>query len=231
MEFISSWVQGIIVAVSIATVLEMILPNGNSKKYIKIVIGIFIVYNIISPVINKISGKEVSLDEVIDLEKYIQTASAYEFNTSKLENNNNSNIKEVYILNLKKDMKAKIEDKGYFVNSIQINIKDDEEYTINDVNLTIHKKEENKEKNEGKENKESRENKENIENINENEINNESNISTIEKVNIQIETGNYSYHEKKDTAIINIRSNDINQIKDYINSTYDISKDKIKINE
>ena len=40
MEFISSWVQGIIVAVVIATIIEMILPEGNSKKYIKIVIGV-----------------------------------------------------------------------------------------------------------------------------------------------------------------------------------------------
>ena len=33
MEFISSWVQGIIVAVVIGSIIEMILPEGNSKKY------------------------------------------------------------------------------------------------------------------------------------------------------------------------------------------------------
>jgi len=35
MEFITSWVQGIIIAVIIGTIIEMLLPNGNSKKYIK----------------------------------------------------------------------------------------------------------------------------------------------------------------------------------------------------
>ena len=33
MEWISKWAEGIIVAVIIATILEMIIPNGNSKKY------------------------------------------------------------------------------------------------------------------------------------------------------------------------------------------------------
>ncbi len=48
---ISSWAQQIIIAVVIATILEMILPKGNSRKYIKTVIGIYILYTIISPVI------------------------------------------------------------------------------------------------------------------------------------------------------------------------------------
>lgn len=48
---ISSWAEQIIIAVIIATILEMILPKGNSKKYIKTVIGIYILYVIISPVI------------------------------------------------------------------------------------------------------------------------------------------------------------------------------------
>ncbi len=31
-SFISSWTQGIIVSVIIASIIEMILPDGNSKK-------------------------------------------------------------------------------------------------------------------------------------------------------------------------------------------------------
>ena len=34
-EWISNWAESIIVAVIIATIIEMILPEGNSKKYIK----------------------------------------------------------------------------------------------------------------------------------------------------------------------------------------------------
>ncbi len=48
---ISSWAEQVILAVIIATVIEMILPKGNSKKYIKTVIGIYILYIIVSPII------------------------------------------------------------------------------------------------------------------------------------------------------------------------------------
>ena len=50
-SFISSWVQGIIIAVIISTIIEMILPDGNIKKYVRTVIGTFIVFVIISPII------------------------------------------------------------------------------------------------------------------------------------------------------------------------------------
>ena len=54
---ISSCAEQIIIAVIIATILEMILPKGNSKKYIKTVIGIYILYTIISPIITYISRR------------------------------------------------------------------------------------------------------------------------------------------------------------------------------
>ena len=50
-SWLSKWAQGIIVAVIIATLIELILPNGSSKKYVKVVIGIYILFTIISPVI------------------------------------------------------------------------------------------------------------------------------------------------------------------------------------
>ena len=40
MEFLNTWLQGIIVAVVIASIIQMILPNGNNKKYIKVVLGV-----------------------------------------------------------------------------------------------------------------------------------------------------------------------------------------------
>ena len=89
---IGDWVQTIIVAVAVATIIEMILPNGNSKKYIKMVLGIFIVFNIVSPLISKITGTNLKISEIVNLEKYIDKASAYEIYDSSLEKNNQSNI-------------------------------------------------------------------------------------------------------------------------------------------
>ncbi|MCI8482131.1 MAG: hypothetical protein HFJ27_03470 [Clostridia bacterium] len=49
-ENLSLWAEQIIVAVIIATIIEMILPNGNNKKYIKAVIGVYVLFTIISPI-------------------------------------------------------------------------------------------------------------------------------------------------------------------------------------
>ena len=55
-DFISGWAQGLVVAVIIATIIEMILPEGNSKKFIKIVIGVFVLFQIISPVVQALGN-------------------------------------------------------------------------------------------------------------------------------------------------------------------------------
>lgn len=45
-NFISNWAEQVIVAVIIGTILEMILPKGNTQKYIKTIIRcIHTIYN------------------------------------------------------------------------------------------------------------------------------------------------------------------------------------------
>ena len=51
-EFLSNWIQGIAIAVIIASIFEMLLPNGNIKKYVKVILGIYIVFCIIAPFTN-----------------------------------------------------------------------------------------------------------------------------------------------------------------------------------
>ena len=46
MNFLNTWLQGIIVCVIIVTIIELILPSGSTKKYIKVVLGMFILFNI-----------------------------------------------------------------------------------------------------------------------------------------------------------------------------------------
>ncbi len=203
MEFITSWIQGIIIAVIIGSIIEMLIPNGNSKKYIKVVIGVYIVFSIVSPVISKFTGNEFKLDSIIDINKYEDKIASYEVDTKNLENTNNSNIKEVYILNLKKDIKAKIEDKGYIVNSIQIEIENTEEYKPKNIDMTISKRENKKEKTK------------------------ENNINEIEKVNIQVKIEKSTTEEI--TEMIRLTEKEMNEIKEYICSVYEIDKNNINI--
>ena len=111
-EFLSSWAQGIIVAVIIATLIEMILPNSSSKKYVKVVIGMYILFTIVSPIIKKVGGKDINLN-TIDIEKYEQQISKSDNTISrKFEDNNTRSIKDIYVSNLKADISAKLKEKG-----------------------------------------------------------------------------------------------------------------------
>ena len=71
LEFINSWAKGIIVAVIIAVVIEMLLPNGNNKKYIKIVISLYVMFSIVYPIVSAITGKTINFEMLLENEEAI----------------------------------------------------------------------------------------------------------------------------------------------------------------
>ena len=147
-KFLSSWAQGIIVAVIIAALIELILPNGSSKKYVKVVIGMYILFTIVSPIIKKIGGRDADLNKILDVEKYEQQlAKSDNAISQKFEDNNSRNIKDIYVSNLKADISEKLKEKGYKVATSIIEVKDDENYTIEKITLEVIKNDQNTEKN------------------------------------------------------------------------------------
>lgn len=147
-KFLSSWAQGIIVTVIIAALIELILPNGSSKKYVKVVIGMYILFTIVSPIIKKIGGRDADLNKILDVEKYEQQlAKSDNAISQKFEDNNSRNIKDIYVSNLKADISEKLKEKGYKVATSIIEVKDDENYTIEKITLEVIKNDQKTEKN------------------------------------------------------------------------------------
>lgn len=196
-NFFNEWAQGIIIAVIIAAILEMLIPNANSKKYIKSIIGIYILYTIVVPVINKISGKEFS----VEIEKYMNVLENNTIEVASIDNN--SNIKEIYIVNLKSDISSKLENKGYKVKDINIIVKDNDNLDIEKIDLQIEKLQE--EKNEDK---------------------NENKIEV--KINeIKIDNNDEDSNEK----VIKITKKEETEVKEFICDTYNVEKNNIEINK
>ncbi len=137
LEWFKSWATGIVIAVIIATIIEMILPNSTSKKYIKIIIGIFIVYTIISPVIDSFKGED--LNNYIKVENYIQSNSNA-LKTNEVSDNAQSSIKKIYAQNLQNDLKTKLKEKGYISNNINISISNDDKYNIERIDIKVDEK-------------------------------------------------------------------------------------------
>ena len=207
-EWISTWAQGIIVAVIIATIIEMILPNGNCKKYIKVVIGIYILFTIISPIITKVTGNNFNISEELNLDKFYEEADSKSI-YNELNENNSDNIKNIYIANLKTDIESKLKNKNYYVVSCEIEIENEETYEISKVNLTLEKDI-------------------NVQQNTEENNNVVNTIAEVNEINIQI-SQNTQNSENKDNKR-NLTMYEKNEVKEYLQETYDIKKENIIIN-
>ena len=139
-EFLSGWAKNLGVVIVIVSIFEMIVPNNKTKKYIRVVLGIFVMFNIISPFIkNKDKLSSVS----IDLENYTT-----EQNVTVDQTSMDKRIQDLYEKELEKDIKNKIEEQGYKVASCKVNAtilenenSNSEENTIQKIKLKIEKKE------------------------------------------------------------------------------------------
>lgn len=213
MEWASNWIQGIIIAVIISTIIEMILPNGTSKKYIKVVIGVYILFSIVSPIISKITKEDFRVSDIFDLNEYIETSKNSSSMQNQLNNENENQIKEIYLNSIKNDIKEKVESKGYKVNDIKIEVENDEQYTLKKINMQIAKNTTNDNNTENKD----------VETVNKIQIN----AVNIQNTNTENTTTKSTNKPKKS----DITSQEKRQLKEYLNSVYEISTKKIFINE
>ena len=111
-NFLSTWAEQIIIAVIIATIIELILPNNKNKKYIQMVIGIYILFNIISPVIK--NKEEFSIDKYKIEDNTV--SSGYVLDQSSM----NKRLEKIYLEELEKNVKSKFQEKGFTVSKWKI---------------------------------------------------------------------------------------------------------------
>lgn len=216
---ITKWASGIIIAVIIATIIEMILPEGSSKKYIKVVIGVYILFTIISPVVSKFTGKSIAVSDIIDLNQYISDFKEKEKIQNSLQEDSSANIRDIYIGNLKSDIQNKLKIKGYNTTKIELDVGYDDNYTLNKISLTVAKIKE----------------KENSENKEENNINSTV-ISSVNDININVSNQNINNNVQDNASSnnntkSNLSSSDKKKIKEYLSEVYEINERSILINE
>lgn len=63
-EFMRTWCEEIIVSVIVAIIIEMFVPQGNIKKYVRVVIGIYIMFVILNPIVSNVDKIKIESIEV-----------------------------------------------------------------------------------------------------------------------------------------------------------------------
>ena len=198
-EFLSNWAEQIIVAVVIATIIEMILPDNNNKKYIKIVIGIYIVFVIIHPFIS--SDKKINFNEINENTIKV-TTSEETVNQASMD----ERLQELYEEQIEKDITNKVEQEGYIVKKCDVDVElnaNAEDKGIKKIVLKIDK------------------------NIKERDDNYDSaKNETVNKIEIKVGINKYIKKEEKEEKI---NSAEINKLKTTLSEYYQIESKKISI--
>ena len=208
-NFLSSWVKNLSLALIIVSILEMILPNNKTKKYVRTVMGLYILFSIISPFIE--NSSKINLNN-IDLDSYTENTKTASSRVEEVDQTSMDNrINEIYKEELQKDITQKIEEKGYKVETCKVVAYISEKNSeIEKITIKINRKI----------------NEENDNDVKNNTIENKivTEIQKIQKVNIGV--GENKENKEKET---NITKTDIKVIKDFLIKEYGVSEKCLKI--
>ena len=220
--FLSSWVKNLSLALIVVSILEMILPNNKTKKYIKTIMGLYILFSIISPFIKNSNNLNLSEFNINSYAEGIVEASSNEVvNQESMD----KRIKKIYVQELEKDITSKIKEKGYTVSNCKVDVDGIEDGNIKNITVKL------KDKNENLNNYKN--NKINIENVL---------VEEIQKVKIQVsnnkeeqQSNNSSLEEEenknesKQDSSSKITKTDIQNIKNFLIEEYGVSEKCLKI--
>jgi len=206
-SLINSWVQGIILAVIIASIIEIILPEGNNKKYIKTIIGIYILFVIIQPLINKISSKNINVNSIMES----TTREMNKYETKNIAIETSAYIEETYKQKLKEDIKQKSKEKGYDIKFLDLilEVENEENYgQVNSIIMQITRFEEKKQT--------------------ENDST-KNTVNTIQTVEVNISENN-TRNKNNDEKNEEFSADEIDSFKEYLSNIYGTKKENIEIN-
>ena len=216
-EFLSNWAKSLGLAIIVISILEMLLPNNKTKKYVRMVFGIYIIFNIISPFVK---NKDILDVSSYDFNEYIGNYTTNQ--TNEEQNSVNNQIEEIYIRELEKDITQKVEELGYQVVTCNVyatlSSKNEENY-IEEIVLTVEKNEEQKNDQQGDETEKS-------ETIEDKLV---KEIQKIKPVNTTVGKINKTEKEQEENTQ-NINNSDIQKIKKFLKEEYGVEETCLKIN-
>lgn len=136
-EIFKGWVTAMLCIGVFTTFIQLIIPKTNLKKYIYSLIGIVTIITVISPVVNLLKNESVeeSVSQVIAniSNENIESEINSEEYTKKAE----ETIRQTFALNMKSDIKSKLEEKGIIVKTIDMFLT--EQYNVEKIEICIGK--------------------------------------------------------------------------------------------
>ncbi len=218
-NFLSSWVKNLCLALIVVSILEMLLPNNKTKKYVKMVMGLYILFSIIEPFIENSNELKFNVEDLYNQYSVETLAESENVNQKSMD----SRLDELYKQKLENDIVQKLDEEGYVVEDCDVKA----HISSNDTGIeliTIKIKEKKDNSNENDENQSNE--KMNIEEKIVNEI------QKIQKVEINVfknQDNSSDESTQSEQQNQNITKNDIKIVKQFLIKEYGVSEKCLRI--
>ena len=218
-NFLSSWVKNLCLALIVVSILEMLLPNNKTKKYVKMVMGLYILFSIIEPFIENSNELKFNVEDLYNQYSVETSAESENVNQKSMD----SRLDELYKQKLENDIVQKLNEEGYVVEDCDVKA----HISSNDTGIeliTIKIKEKKDSSNENHENQSNE-----TMNIEEKIVNE---IQKIQKVEINVSKNQDNSSDKStqsEQQNQNITKTDIKIVKQFLIKEYGVSEKCLRI--
>ena len=207
-NFLSSWVKNLSLALIVVSILEMILPNNKTKKYVKVIMGLYILFSIIQPFVE--NSESLNLDN-FNLEEYIQLETEQVSTNSEVDQTSmDLRLNQMYMEQLEEDITEKLKEKSYELDTCDVKAHiSQEDSGIEKITIRVYRK--------------LIDNKQEESTIEDKLVNE---IQKIDKVDVSV--GNKE-NDRETQETSKITKTDIKIIKDFLINEYGVSEECLRI--
>ena len=118
------------------TIIRLVIPKNNLRKYIYSLIGIITIIALVSPLIDIFKNNDMQ-DSIKSVLSNLDEQENVNVDTEKYSNVKEEAVKKSFIQSIKNDVKSKLEGKSIVVKSVDVFISDN--YDIEKIEINIEK--------------------------------------------------------------------------------------------
>lgn len=135
-DLFRNWISVLLCLGIFVTIIRLVIPKNNLRKYIYSLIGIITIIALVSPLIDIFKNNDMQ-DSIKSVLSNLDEQENVNVDTEKYSNVKEEALKKSFIQSIKNDVKSKLEDKSIGVKSVDVFISDN--YDIEKIEINIEK--------------------------------------------------------------------------------------------
>jgi stage III sporulation protein AF len=144
-SFLSEWLKEIILLILLATFIDLLLPNSSMQRYVKLVIGLFVLMTILNPIFTFLHSdwkqiERFSLSSLIDAKaKEMKSLTSVEADAMVIRREQEESIRKAAQSEIEAQIRQQVErDFPYTVDSVKAQLKyENDEWMVSSIEVQL----------------------------------------------------------------------------------------------